>query len=304
MNSITQMQVGRIAISKLCALLIIGAMALPCYARSLAEIKKTKEIRVCIAQNDPMFSVVEPAHCHENCKFAGLVYEEAKAFVLGLGNGVRGKYLVVEWDEMFLNKEGKTDREGTYTPELLASGKCDLYATNMTKNAWRQKKLDIVTLYSGRMMVIASKAMQGKIKTASALAGKSAAIEKDTSYHTWLQEQNQSTWAASPVIIKLMPSQESVMAVDAGEVDFTLVDSEIAIWITRKQLRNAKAVFPVGPMEELGWAFRKDDKDLQAVVQKFFAKQKESDASAFNQIWERYFGISLNKFISVINSTR
>ena len=153
-------------------------------------------------------------------------------------------------------------------------------------------------------MVIASKAMQGKIKDASALPGKRVAIMENTSYHTWLLEQNQTTWSANPVVIKIMLTPESVMAVDAGEVDFTLVDSDIAIWATRHQLKNAKAVFPVGPKEELGWAFRKEDKDLQAAVQKFFAEQKESDTSAFNQIWEKHFGISLNKFISVINSTR
>ncbi len=50
--------------------------------------------------------------------------------------------------------------------------------------------------------------------------------------------------------------------------------------------------------------FGKDDKDLQAAVQKFFTEQKNNDASPFNQIWQKYYGISLNKFISVISFTR
>ena len=84
-------------------------------------------------------ATVEPANCREECKFNGRLYEESKVFALKLGNGVRGKFIRVEWDAMFFNKDGKTDKGAAYTPELLASGKCDLYAANMTKNAWRLK---------------------------------------------------------------------------------------------------------------------------------------------------------------------
>ncbi len=126
------------------ALLLIGAMALPCCARSLDEIRKTKELRICITATHPAYATAEPANCREECKFTGPVYEETRAFALSLGNGVRGKYLRVAWDEQFFDKEGKSDRAAAYTPELLASGKCDLYASNMTKNEWRLKKMDII----------------------------------------------------------------------------------------------------------------------------------------------------------------
>jgi ABC-type amino acid transport substrate-binding protein len=285
-------------------LLVLAGVAMPADARSLTEIKKSKELRICIVAAHPSHATAEPAHCREKCKFTGPVYEEAKAFAASLGNGVRSRFLRVGWDEQFFGKQGKTDREAADTPELLASGKCDLYASNMTKNEWRLKKLDIVTLYSSRMMVISAKAMAGKIKAAPALAGKTAAIEKDTSYHTWLEEQNQAAYSANPVVIKLLPTQNSFAAVDAGEVDFTLADSDAAIWAVRYQLKNAKTAFPVGPVDEIGWAFNKADKDLQATVQKFFDNQRKADNSLFNQIWERYFGIGLNKFNSINSFTR
>ncbi len=289
---------------KLCVLLIFTCLSLPSDARSLADIKKSKELRVCLNADHPAVATPEPAQCRENCKLSGPLYEQAKAFVDAMGNGVRGKFLRIKWEEMFANKEGKTDREASYTPELLATEKCDLFVTNMTKNAWRLKKMDIVTLQSGRMMVIISKPAQGKIKTIDDLAGKTVSIEKDTSYQTWLQQQNETTWHTNPVNIKVAPTQASLLAVDAAEIDFTIVDSDIAIWVARHQLKNAKIAFPVGPIEELGWAFRKQDKDLQAIAQKFFAEQRENEASAFNQIWQRHFGISLNKFVSVIQSTK
>lgn len=284
--------------------LLIAAIAIPCHARSLDDIRRSKELRICLTSDHPASASAEPENCRDDCKFSGPHFEQASTFARSLGNGIRAKYLRVDWDEQFFNKQGKTDRDGGYTPELLASGRCDLYAGHMTKNAWRLKKLDIVTLYPGRMMVILSKPMQGKIKAAPDLAGKTTATDKDTSFHTWLQEQNQTLYAANPVTIKLMDTLKSMTAVEAGEVDFVLTDANMAIWVTRNQLKAAKAGFTVGPTEELGWAMRKDDKDLQATVQKFFDQQKANDASAFNQIWQKHYGISLNKFISIISFTR
>lgn len=283
---------------------ILGGMLAPAQARSLAAIKKSNELRVCIVPNHPAHASVEPANCRENCKFTGPVHEATQVFAQSLGKRIRVVYIRAEWDEQFFNHEGKTVRDASYTPELLASEKCDLYPGNLTRNDWRLKKLDFVILFPSRMMVIASKAMQGEIKTASDLAGKTAAIAKDTSYHTWLQEQNQTRFASNPVKFKLLDAQESFTAVDTGTVDFTLADADIAIWLTRHQLKQAKTAFPVGPSDEIGWAFRKEDKDLQATVQKFFNAQRDNETSPINQTWQKHFGISLNKFIGVINSTR
>jgi membrane-bound lytic murein transglycosylase MltF len=101
-----------------------------------------------------------------------------------------------------------------------------------------------------------------------------------------------------------MLPNDSAKAVDAGEVDFTLMDSDAALWATRHQLKNAVAAFPVGPLEGVGWAFRKDDKDLQAAVQAFFAAERVDLDSALQALWTKTYGLSLTKFITLITAIK
>src|SRR5262245_13962370 len=127
--------------------LALGGLLTPAQARTLGEIKQTKELRVCLVPSRPSMSVATPPDCRDNCTFTGPVYDEVVAFAATLGQDVRLKLLRVGWDEQFHNREGKTDREASYTPELLASGTCDVYPNNLTQNGWRLKKLDVVTLF-------------------------------------------------------------------------------------------------------------------------------------------------------------
>ena len=53
-----------------------------------------------------------------------------------------------------------------------------------------------------------------------------------------------------------------------------MMDSDAAIWSTRNQFTNSAVAFPVGATDEIGWAFRKADKGLQAAVKGFFESKK------------------------------
>ncbi|MFZ3045425.1 MAG: transporter substrate-binding domain-containing protein [Desulfatirhabdiaceae bacterium] len=271
-------------------------------ARSLDEIKKTKEIRIGISPIHPSVCSAEPPECRTDCRFSGPAYDAVMAFVSTLGNDITPRFLRIGWDEQFFNKDGKTVREAAYTPELLASGQVDLYPNNMSVNAWRSQKLDFVTLFPSRRMVIVNRSRKAQFKTPSDLAGKVAAIEKDTSYHTWMQEQNQGIFASNPILIRLMSTRDCLNAVDKGEVDFTIVDSDAAIWAVRHQYQQSDMAFPVGTTDENGWAFRKEDKDLQDAVRTFFKAQRADDNSALNRIWQKYYGMSLTQFIQLVGS--
>ena len=131
-----------------------------------------------------------------------------------------------------------------------------------------------------------------------------AAVEKDSLQHSWLQEQNTSTYAANPVRLTSMLTDDGVKAVAAGEVDFTLLDSDGALWATRHQFKNTMVTFSVGPLKELGWAFRKDDQDLQAAVQSFFAAQRADPDSALQALWTKTYGLSLTKFITLMTAIK
>ena len=284
----------------LLGVLMLGGLLGLAQARSLAEIQQSKEFRVCIAPMHPALAEVSPPECWEQCTFTGPVYDEVVAFAATLGAEVQLKLRRVVWDTQFHNREGVTVREASYTPELLASGTCDVYPNHLTKRAWRLTKLDIVTLIPNRMMVLVHRTRQAQFRTPADLAGKVAAIEKDVSQHSWLQDENTSTYAANPVRIILMPFNDGIKAVDAGEVDFTLLDTDAAMWLTRYQFKHAIVAFPVGPTEEIGWAFRKDDKDLQAAVQAFFETHEAMPISPLNRFGKRRYGLSLTKFIALV----
>jgi len=282
--------------------LFATAAVIPAKARSLEEIRQSKEIRICIASD--LFVTAEPPDCRDNCKFSGLIYEESLAFTAALGSDIQPKFFKIGWDEQFFNKEGKIIYEADYTPELLASGKCDFFPTNLTKNEWRSKKMDFVTLFPNRIMVIVRKSEKAGFKTVADLAGKTAAIADATSYSTWMKEQNRTVFPANPVRISqvFQTDEDGINAVETGKADFTLIDSDKAVWLARHVLKNATVAFPVGSTDEICWAFRKEDKDLQAAVQKFFDENR-SATSLLNKIWESYFGITMNMFISIIKAT-
>jgi len=270
-------------------------------ARSLEEIRASKEIRICIATD--LFVTAEPPGCFDNCKFSGLIYEESLAFASTMGNEIKPVFFKIGWDEQFFDKDGKIIYEADYTPELLESGQCDFFPTNLTKNEWRLKKMDFVILFPNRITVIVRKSEKAKFKTVKDLAGKSAALADATSYSTWVQEQNQKVFAANPIKIEkvFQTDEEGINSVETGKVDFTLIDSDKALWLARNLLKNSTVAFHAGTKDEIGWAFRKQDKELQAAVQKFFDEQ-HSETSVLNRLWEKYFGISMNKFISIIKA--
>lgn len=272
----------------------------PAQARSLETIQQTGEIRFCIADFHPAIAIAEPSGCRDDCTFKGPVYEAALDFALTLGSDIKAKFVRVEWDEQFHNQDGETDRQGSYTPELLASGTCDIYPSHLTKLDWRLKKLDFVTLFPNRIMVVVNKQKKRDFSKPEDLAGKVAAVTKDTSFDTWLQAQNESAYKDDPIELRYMSSFDAIKAVEAGEADFTLLDGDLAIWTINRQFKQTALGFPVGSPDEIGWAFRKEDKDLQHLVERYFAVERKASYSKTNTRWKRIYGLSLQDFIKLV----
>ena len=262
-------------------------------ARSLAEVKQSGEVRICLVAVEDF--TVEPKECRENCKFGGDLYDMAVAFSQSLGSGVKARILRVDWDQQFFNKDGKTVREDSYTPELMVSGKCDVYPTGLTKLPWREKKLAFVTLYPTRMMVVVNKSRKEEFKTPRDLCAKTASTVKDTSWHTWLQAQNETTCAANPIRMKLLGFEEASRAADSGDVDFTVVNFDNTLTLGNPY-KNSVAAFAVGSVVEQAWGFRKEDKDLQAAARKFLEDQKAAEDSLWNTQWRKAFGMTLPEY--------
>ena len=259
-------------------LLFIGLfVAGQAWPRSLDEIRKTNELRICVAGSSyPLYTAM------------------ASAFAEHLGVSSRVKQLD-SWDQQFQNDKGAMDKEAAYTPALMESGDCDCYPNDIVKNDWRLKKLDFVILFRTRMVVVVHKDNQPAYKGVADLAGKKAAIQKGTSYHSWLETQNAGPLTTSSIKIQFMTTDQCMQAVDAKSADFTIIGADGALNWTRNRVKHVVVAFPIGDTTEVGWAFRKKDKDLQEAVRRFFDSQA-AVGSRFDEIWKEKVGIPLSEF--------
>ena len=64
----------------------------------------------------------------------------------------------------------------------------------------------------------------------------------------------------------------------------------------KRQFQNSVVAFPVGPILEMSWAFRKDDKDLQAAADKFLKAQRDQKDSLLNQQFKNLYEMSVPEF--------
>ncbi|MBF0201638.1 MAG: transporter substrate-binding domain-containing protein [Desulfamplus sp.] len=274
------------------------------WARGLEDIRKSGELRACIVPVTPAYVTFDDPACREECLVSGPVPRVVEAVAAALGPGLRPVFHRVEWDEQFHNKEGVTILEAEYTPHHLETGSCDVYATHLTKNEWRLKKLDFAILFLNRIMVIVHKDRLPGFKSIDHLAGKTAGVALNTSHHTWVLKQNQGPFLDNPIKVLLIDSGLELDSVQSGSADFTLLDAEVSLWESVNRFQDLKVAFPVGPMDEIGWAFSREDQDLREAVQAFFTEQVRTETSVLNTIWKEEYGLTLSQFRVLIQATR
>ncbi len=246
-------------------------------ARSLKEIKESNDLRICVAGSS-----------YQLYTTMGLAFAE----VMGIPATLKH---LDSWDQQFHNQDGITIKEAQYTPALLANGDCDFYPNDIVMNNWRLKKLNFVILFRTQMVVVVHTDNLANYTTLSDLAGKTVAVQKGTSYSTWIEQQNASDFAKNPMRIEFMSTDESMQAVDDKLVDFTIIGADGALNWTRNKIKHSSVAFPIGEASQVGWAFRKQDKDLQIVVKDFFDSQARA-GSRLDAIWAEKVGIPLSEF--------
>ncbi len=252
-------------------------------ARSLEEIKASGELRLCVAGSS-----------HELYTMTGKAFAESLGVVANVTR-------LGDWDEQFHHADGVTDKEGAYTPHLMETGACDVYPNDLVIIEWRQKKLDFAVLYHTRMTVVINKSNQGKIKSETDLRGRRAAVMEGTTYHSWMAQKNSTDFADDPIQLTFMPTNDSMLAVDNQQADFTVIGANGALTWTRHKVKNSAVGFFVGPVTQVGWGFRKGDTDLLEAADLFFESQRRLN-SRFDEIWKEKVGMTLSEFNVFISS--
>lgn len=277
-------------------LVIVCWTSLIADARSIADIQRTRELRVCIALTTAASGKAAPPGCRTDCIMSGDVPDLAAAFAASFGPHIKAKWLNIGWEEQFQNQDHEVVRDAAYTPELLASEACDFYATGFLKNEWRAKKMDFVTLNLSRFMVIVNKADSSRIKNAADLGGKRTATYKETAYEAWISAQNQAVYKDAPIELEFVADEDAMIkAVDGRVVDFALMVTDTALPLLR-EYPNVIGAFGVGSVAEMAWAFRKDDLDLQAAAGRFVRMQRQDANSLMNKQFRAAYGKTVTEY--------
>lgn len=272
------------------------------WGRTLAEIKKTKELRVCFSSFPGIVSST-PLGCVDDCSWKGPAYDVAQAFVKTLDFPVAMKTRAVDWDMMFADEAGKVMRGASYVPKLFADGVCDVFPSNLARTPWRDKLMDFAVLFRSRMMVLTRKADKALYRTEKDLSGKTAVLKKDTSFHTWVDSVNNLRYRKKPIkMVFAATGEDEYDIVSRGQGDFTLADADMAFSLTKTSHKGLAAQFTVGDVDEIGWGIPKDAPQLREVVQRFFDEDKKLRGSEINLIWLKYFGLPFNEFEAIVKA--
>lgn len=247
-------------------------------ARSLVDIRATNQLRVCVAGSSATF-----------------YRENGEAFARRLG--VEPVVVTLKsWDEQFVNREGRLERDQRYVARLLENGQCDLFPNDLHMLDWRLSKMDIVPYYIVRKMVVAHQRLRSTVKVPKDLAGLHAAVQKGTSYDNWLTQQNETTYQAKPVLVEYFSTADSVQRVSRGLADFTVTGSEGAFkWIRSGEYDNLDLLFPVDDIVSVGWGLSPSASDLREALERYFDDSLRV-GSDLDRSWQRYYGISRTEY--------
>lgn len=284
----------------LAVLLVVMGWATAAAAASLEQILERGSINICVALIDPLLTRVEPEGCTAECRHAGVIVEEARAFAAALG--VEPRFRTVAWSEQFADASGEVRREASYTPALLADGTCDLFVSNLARLPWRLTKLEIVPRFDSRMIALIRADDADRIRHIDDLEGLTIGVAEQSSFHSWVLEQNSSIFAARPIRIVPANGQEPLAALLRGEVDFVLTDADIAVSSLRSWAPELQVAFAIGPVHQIGWGLAHGSPALKDRIAAFFAAEKAQPSSTTNRAWMEAFGVSLAEFDALVRA--
>jgi len=257
--------------------LVLTLAAGSALGRTLQEIERSGELRICVAGSSA-----------DNYRVDG------EDFARYLGVEARTVTLA-RWDEQFHNAQGVTVQDERYEAELLATGKCDLYPNDLHITDWRKTKMTLVPYFATRNVVVARPEMRSVLRSEADLAGRRASVQAGTAYEGWLQGFNAAGAQSAPVAIVTAPTDQSMQAVAQRRVDFTVIAAESAFHWVRNDLDNLVVLFAVGEATAAGWGIAFAASDLERALQRYFDDSRRV-GSNLDVSWRRRYGVSLMEY--------
>jgi hypothetical protein len=193
------------------------------------------------------------------------------------------------------------DAGHTAGARLLCFGE-PLYPSNLARLPWRLNKMEIVPLFESRMIVLIRRDRLNDFPDNQSLAGKTVAVTLNSSFHSWMVDQNAGPFADNPLLIEALKGRDSIKLVVRKDVDFTVLDADIAVFSMNAYPSVLVPAFTVGPVQKLGWGVAKDNSELAARITSFFLAERADNRSGLNQAWLQHLNVSITEFEALIET--
>ena len=270
---------------KIFAILLFLPLAVFAKPRTYSEILKSKELRICYPlwlSKDTLPDFPSP--------YMEIAVEFAKQQKL------QPKMKQILWGDQFLNAEGKTVQGSLYTPVLFDSQQCDLFAANISPLEWRKKLMDLNWIYISSLTVVVRKEDKKKYRTSEDLKGKTVYVVPNTTYHEWLLDFQKTLKDSEKMKIMEVAVGGTIAHLLKKDADFILFETQNALYSKAHISKDVAIAFTVGKAMESGWGFPKGSKELEGLSVQFFDDERKNPQSSLNQIYKKYFGMTLNEY--------
>jgi membrane-bound lytic murein transglycosylase F len=152
--------------------------------------------------------------------------------------------------------------------EYLEEGRGDLIAAGTTITPERERKFAFSVPYQFVSELLIVPAKDTTTQGLSSLEGKKVSVRKSSSYYETLVELQGELGFEIDVLPETLETEDVLSSVGAGKLAATIADSHI-VDVELTYNKNIRSVGPIGDIQEIGWAMRKDAPQLKAAADAF-----------------------------------
>lgn len=172
---------------------------------------------------------------------------------------------------------------------LLNEGKADIIAMNLEVSEERRQYADFTEPTNNVSTVLVQRIQEEVLGELSQLEGKTIHLRQGSIYKQQVEALQDSLLIDIGIVEVQESSEYLVDQVVANEIDYTIVDNDIAL-VNATYYDNIDVSLEVSRASEVGWAVRKTSPALLNEINQWIAEGKES--SYFAILYSKYF---LNK---------
>ena len=186
----------------------------------------------------------------------------ASSYFLGAEGPTGPEYELVRQfaDFMGLELDVRVADSFGHLSELLRQGEGDLIAANLTRTASREAEFRFGPAYDEALTEVVYRRGQPRPTSLADLVGKRIAVIAGSSYEDWLRLAAADIEGLQWEAVEKAGMEELLLAVSEGEIDATLVDSNI-LRINKQFYPGVNRGFSLAETQPQAWAFQKDDDD-------------------------------------------